>query len=96
MSTFPEKPLATDQTKSLIVGPDGAPASLPTTHLTGEEAKLLREYRKFLERHRIKEAAYCEDCWEANLQHGMEAFVTNERILFRCRCRALWFQGATY
>ena len=87
----------TDSTlQSVIVGPDGAPATLPTTRLTGEEAKLLRAYRKFLNSHNIKEAAYCGDCWNANLQHGMEAYVTDQQILFRCRCRALFFDGATY
>ena len=96
MSANPTKPLLNDQTKSVIVAPDGTPASLPTVLLTGEEAKLLREYRKFLDRHRIKEAAYCSDCWESNLQHGMKAFVTPENILFQCRCRALYFHGPTY
>ena len=86
----------TEQTKSVIVGPDGAPATLPTTRLTGVEAKLLREYKKFLNLHHIKEAAYCGDCWDHNRQNGMEAFVTDGQILFRCRCRALFFDGATY
>ena len=96
MSISPDKPLLADTTVSRIVAPDGTPATLPTVYLTGEEAKLLREYRKFLNRHRIKEAAYCNDCWEHNLQHGMQAFVTNDQILFQCRCRALFYQGATY
>jgi len=96
MGVNPDKPLLNDTTKSVILGPDGVPATLPTVLLTGEEAKLLREYKKFLDRHRIKEAAYCHDCWEHNLQHGMAAFVTPDQIMFRCRCRMLFFQGATY
>lgn len=96
MAIAPSKPLLNDTTKSVIVAPDGTPASLPTVILTGDEARLLREYKKFLDRHRIKEAAYCTDCWEHNLQHGMDAYVTHDQILFRCRCRALYFQGPTY
>ena len=96
MSTNPVKPLLNDTTKSVIVAPDGTPATLPTVILTGEEAKLLREYKKFKQRHRILEANYCEDCWEQNRNHGMDGYVSNESIFVRCRCRALHFQGPTY
>ena len=89
-------PAAPEKTTALILGPDGVPASLSTVLLTGDEARLLRKYKQFLNRHHMKEAMYCEDCWEHNLQHGMEAFVTTERILFKCRCRAVYYEGPTY
>ena len=84
-----------NETKSTILAPDGSVATYPTTYLSGDEARLLRDYKKFLDRHHIKEAAYCSDCWENNLQHGMKAFVTLNQILFQCRCRALFFEGPT-
>lgn len=96
MSTIPERPLLNDKTKATIVAPDGSLAHYPTIVLTGEEAKLLREYRKFKDRHRIKEANYCSDCWDGNRQDGMEGYVTPDKIFIRCRCRALFFNGPTY
>lgn len=85
-----------ETTKSVILAPDGSVATLPTTILTGEEAQLLREYKKFLLRHGYKEALYCDSCWNQNLQHGTEAYVTDDRIGIKCRCRFTYFQGQTF
>lgn len=96
MSTHPDKPLLGEQFKATIVTPDGKAANYPSTSLSGEEAKLLREYKKFLNRWGYKEALYCSRCWEMNLQHGCEAYVTNTDIGIMCRCRYTFFKGATY
>lgn len=93
MSVVPDSAATTTAT---IVAPDGTVANYPTLHLTGEEAKLLRAYKQFLYRHGYKEALYCSRCWEHNLAHGCEAFVTSEQIGIKCRCRLTVFQGATY
>ena len=95
MATAPEKSLLNDTTKSVIYGPDGSVASLPTIIITHEEAKLLREYKKFLLRHRLREALFCRDCWNSNLADGCEAYVTTDQIMIRCRCRARFYQGAS-
>ena len=63
--------------------------------LSIEEAKLLREYKKFLLRHGLKEALYCNACFERNLSHGTEAYVTSEQIVIKCRCRLRFYQGQT-
>lgn len=79
-----------------ILGPDGEPALLPTIRLTSEEAELLRHYKKFLEHHQLREALYCNKCWTHNLSDGLEAHVTQNQILFRCRCTVRIHQGLTY
>ncbi len=85
-----------DITTSVIVGPDGSPASVPTIILTQEAAALLRLYKKFLEAHRLREALYCQECWDGQNPDGCEAYVTDHQILIRCRHRILFYQGATY
>lgn len=96
MSANPEKALLNDKTTATILAPDGSVANLPTEILTGDDARLLRDYRRFLIRHGYKEALYCDRCWERNLARGTEAFVTPERIAIKCRCRLTYFQGQTY
>ena len=89
------KPLLGDFQSAQIVGADGSVINAPTLMLSLEDAKLLRAYKKFLLRNRLKEALYCETCHEDNRSHGLEAFVTDSQILFRCRCRSLFYQGQT-
>ena len=88
--------MPTDTEKAVIVAPDGTAANYPTVILTGDEARLLRTYKKFLNQHGLKEALYCNDCWESNLQHGCKAFVTDQQILIQCRCRVRFHQGQTF
>ena len=91
----PEKPLLGDKTNSLIVSPDGTAANYPTVLLSMEDAKLLREYKKFLLRMGLKEAVYCNSCYERNLSHGTEFFVTSDQIMIKCRCQVRFYQGQT-
>ena len=95
MALDPDTLAQRTRTKGVIVTPDGRAATLPTTLLTGEEARLLRTYKKFLRRHDLKEALYCNLCWEHNLQHGCEAYVTDQQIVIRCRCGMRFFEGVT-
>ena len=89
------KPLLSDYAPSQIISPDGSVMNAPALTLSMEDAKLLRVYKKFLLRNGLKEALYCNACFESNRSHGLEAFVTDDQILFRCRCRSLFYQGAT-
>lgn len=80
-----------------IYGPDGAPAQQETVLLGDEEAELLRSYKKFLQRRGLREALYCQDCWDRNsLNDGCEAHVTSNQILIRCRCKTRFHQGQTF
>ena len=88
--------MAVAQEKATILAPDGSVATMPTGILTGEEAALLREYKKFLTRHGYKEALYCARCWERNLAHGCEAYVTSGSIGIKCRCRFTYFHGVSF
>lgn len=85
-----------DKTTTQILGPDGAVASLPTVILSEDEARLLRTYKKFLERHGLREALYCNQCWSGEREDGVKAFVTTNQIGIHCRCRMRFFQGMTY
>ena len=76
-----------------ILSPDGSLATIPTTILTSEEAQLLRQYKKFLHAHGLKEALFCASCWDHNLSDGCEAYVTPSQIMIRCRCHVRFYQG---
>lgn len=86
----------TNVTEGVILDANGQPTSLPTQLLTAEEASLLRLYKKFLHAHGIREAVYCNTCFEGNLSDGMEAYVTDGEVLFRCRHRMLYFKGQSF
>lgn len=92
----PEKPLLGDKSKATILAPDGSIANIPAVSLTPEDARLLRDYKKFLARHRLREALYCADCWEGDRHDGCDATVTDAQIGIRCRCRMRFYAGPTY
>jgi hypothetical protein len=79
-----------------IVGPDGEVLSKPTQILSSDEARLLREYKKFLHVRGMREALYCNECFSGNLSDGMRAHVTDSQVLFECRHRMIFYQGNTY
>lgn len=79
-----------------IITPTGEVANRPTVMFTDEEARLLRTYKKFLEAHGLREALYCQKCWDHDLSDGLQAFVASEKIGFICRCTTRLHFGATY
>ena len=86
-----------DEIVGTIVAPDGTVATRPTLVLTDEEARLLRTYKKFLLKYHLREALYCQDCWDgSSTQDGCRAFVTADQILIECRCKMRFHQGAAY
>ena len=88
---------ALDKTTTQLVGPDGSVVNLPTVILSDEEARLLRTYKKFLARHGLREALYCNNCWNKSEQDLCSpAFVTNAKIGIACRCRNRYYQGQTF
>lgn len=86
----------TNITEGVILDANGQPASLPTQLITAEEAALLRLYKKFLHSHGLREAVFCNTCFEGNLSDGMEAHVTDGEVLFRCRHRMLYHKGQSF
>lgn len=85
-----------EKTTGLIVGPDGTPANYPTTLLTPDQARIMREYKKkVLLPLGLKEALYCDSCWGHDLSHGLEAYVTDHQIVLRCRCQLRFYGGVS-
>lgn len=85
-----------EHTTGTILGPNGEPVTIPTVLLSNEDARLLREYKKFLERYGLREALYCTNCWNNSLHDGCEAFVTGGQIAIKCRCKLRFYQGSTF
>jgi hypothetical protein len=86
-----------NRTTSTLYGPNNEPLEeLPTTVLSHEDAAMLRQYKKFMDRHGFREANYCNACWSKEQHDGMRVHVTDGQIMFKCRCRMLFFQGQTF
>lgn len=83
-------------TQGTIVSPDGTVANRPTILFTDEEARLLRLYRKFLDTHGLREALYCNECFNGDLSDGVQAFVHPHKIGIICRHMTRLHFGATY
>lgn len=86
----------TDVQQGTIVNPDGSIANRPTILFTDDEATLLRAYKKFLQKHHLREALYCDDCWTGDRHDGLSAHVESMKIGFICRCKTRLHFGATY
>ena len=82
--------------EGLLYDANGQPTSLPTKVLSLDEARLLREYKKFLQAHHLREALYCSTCWSNNLSDGMEAHVNEAEVLMKCRHRMIYFKGSSF
>lgn len=85
-----------EHTTSLILGPDGQPATVPTVLLDAEDVRVLRAYKKVLMKLGLREALYCQDCWNHQLADGLEAHVTDSQVIFRCRCKLRFYSGQSY
>ena len=73
-----------------VVGPDGKHLlEMKQTTLTPTEVAMLREYKKFLLKYRLRESLRCQDCFEANRDDGFQFGVNDERMFAHCRCRIL-------
>ena len=86
----------TNVTDGTILTADGSVANKPTLLLSTEDARILRAYKKFLMAHNLREALYCNECFSGNLSDGMRAHTTDGQIMWECRHRMLFFQGASY
>lgn len=87
--------METERTIGTIVAPDGTVATRPTFMLTAKDAALLRAYKRFLQKYHLREALYCNDCFEGDLADGCQAFVTPMQIGILCRCTMRVFNGET-
>ena len=77
----------------VIVAPDGTPATIPTVILDSADVAVLKQYKKFLRKYGLREALYCNHCWDGQREDGCEAYVTDSQVLIKCRCRIRFFQG---
>lgn len=87
---------APEKTTGFILGPDGELAAIATIKFDAEDALLLRHYKRFLERHNLREALFCSACWTGNRNDHLQAFVTPNRIMFKCACTMRVFEGQTF
>jgi hypothetical protein len=88
--------ISDDRTTGTVLDANGQPSARPTTILTADEAALLRAYKKFLQKHGIRDASYCASCFSGNRHDGMQVRVTDAEIIFICRCRMLYHLGQTF
>ena len=81
---------------STLVTPDGEVAIKANVPISFDDANLLRSYKKLLMRLGLREALYCQSCWNSSQHDGCRAHVTDTSILIECRCKTRFFQGASY
>ena len=72
---------------STLVGPDGTLVIKQNVPMSVEDHQLLLQYRKFLLRQGLREALFCNDCFEGNRNEGTRAHVTDSSVLIECRCK---------
>jgi hypothetical protein len=84
-----------EQTIGTIVDPQGNVATRPTVILSPKDAQLLRDYKRFLQKYQLREALYCNACYEGTLADGCQAFVNNQQIGILCRCTMRVYEGQT-
>lgn len=81
----------------MILGADGKSATFRQRQLSQHDAELLREYRKkFLVPYGYKERLWCQTCETSELNPGVRAFVTENKIGITCRCTTRHYSGMTY
>lgn len=74
---------------TLILPGQSAPQVFAHQKISQSDAMLLAAYKGFLKRHRLREALYCDECWDGSRADGCEAHVTETGdVLIRCRCKA--------
>lgn len=79
-----------------ILSPDGTVANMPSLVFTPGEAALFRSYKKLLAKYQLREALYCNQCWDGSMtSDGCQAFVTDQKIGVLCRCTMRVYEGQT-
>lgn len=79
-----------------ILDANGQPSFVPSVEISVEDVALLRAYKKFLLRQGLREALYCNACFEGQLSDGCEAHVTDGDVLIKCRCKVRFYKGQTF
>lgn len=69
---------------------------VPTVPISVGDAHLLRQYKKFLLAHGLKEALHCLRCEEQERESGMRAYVTATEIGMICRCANRTHRGLVH
>ena len=81
--------------EAAILAPDGSAASVAHVEISLDDAVLLRQYKKLLQRLGLREALYCQACWQGEREDGCKAHVTVHEILIVCRCTVRSHTGMT-
>jgi DNA-binding sugar fermentation-stimulating protein len=64
--------------------------------LSQSDAELLRKYKQFMVKYKLREALYCVHCEDAERMPGLRASVTDSKIDMECRCTVRRYRGQTY
>lgn len=85
-----------EKSTGVILDPSGNPATVQNIKISDQNADLLRRYKKFLDSYGLREALYCNDCWDRRTPDGCDAFVTDSQIVIKCRCKLRTYMGQSY
>ncbi len=71
---------------------------LPAVPLTTEEARFLREFRKFLLRGELQINFRCARCRQNRQGHEgyLDWTISPDKIIFMCGCRQIVYLGQTF
>lgn len=69
---------------------------VPDRPISTTDAHLLRQYKKFLLAHGLKESLWCLRCEDEGREVGLRAYVTNSDIGFLCRCANRTHKGLVH
>lgn len=83
-------PTENDKVPGTILDANGQPSYRPTVILSADEARMLREHKRFKQTHGIREADFCANC-----SGPFQAYVRTDEIAFVCKCRMLYYRGMT-
>ena len=70
---------------------------LPAVPLTNAEARVLREFKKILQRHNLQHNFRCATCGQNRLGHEgyLDWTIGPDKIILMCGCKQIVFFGQT-
>lgn len=82
-----------DKSQGYIITPHGDQVEKPTTHLSAEAAKILRNYFHWIISQQLEPELYCAACWDGRRESKAQYFITDHEIAIICNCQLRYFAG---